>query len=129
MALSRAPMRTALLSFSLLAVVAGAVHAGTILSDDFNYSDGNLSQVSGGLWNPRLPELSHTLNAFQLALPYLEPYFIDAVREGAELVSDPPLKADALAFCAQEANHSRQPKRYCRRSIACRLRARTSSSR
>lgn len=74
----------------------------------------DVERGAGGLWNPRLPELSHTLNAFQLALPYLEPYFIDAVREGAELVSDPQLKADALAFCAQEANHSRQHKRYCR---------------
>lgn len=69
---------------------------------------------SGGLWNPRRPELSHTLNAFQLALPYLEPYFIDAIREAAELITDPKLKADARLFCAQEANHSRQHKRYCR---------------
>src|SRR5262245_28591275 len=69
---------------------------------------------AGGLWNPARPELSHTLNAFQLALPYLEPYFIDAIREGAEHIADPQLKADALAFCAQEANHSRQHKRYCR---------------
>lgn len=69
---------------------------------------------AAGLWNPRRPELSHTLNAFQLALPYLEPYFIDAIREGAELATDPKLKADARAFCAQEANHSRQHKRYCR---------------
>jgi predicted metal-dependent hydrolase len=69
---------------------------------------------AGGLWNPQRPELSHTLNAFQLALPYLEPYFIDAIREGAEHVTDPKLKADALAFCEQEANHSRQHKRYCR---------------
>ena len=45
-------MRTALLSFSLLAAAAGAAHAGTVLSDDFNYSDGNLTQVSGGLWSP-----------------------------------------------------------------------------
>jgi hypothetical protein len=45
-------MRTALLSFSFLAAVTGAVHAGTVLSDDFNYSDGNLTQVSGGLWIP-----------------------------------------------------------------------------
>ncbi|HVW25867.1 MAG TPA: metal-dependent hydrolase [Polyangiaceae bacterium] len=67
----------------------------------------------GGLWNPNLPELSHTLNAFQLALPYLEPYFIDAIRRGAEQLEDGRLKADALAFCAQEANHSRQHKRYC----------------
>jgi hypothetical protein len=35
--------------------------------------------------------------AFQLALPYLEPYFIDAIREGAELVADPKLKAEVLA--------------------------------
>jgi predicted metal-dependent hydrolase len=37
---------------------------------------------AGGLWNPRLPELSHTLNAFQLALPYLEPYFIKCGQGG-----------------------------------------------
>jgi len=45
-------MRIALLSFSLLAAAVGTAHAGTILGDDFNYSDGNLTQVSGGLWNP-----------------------------------------------------------------------------
>jgi len=73
-----------------------------------------VEQGAGGLWNPRRPELSHTLNAFQLALPYLEPYFIDAIRGGAEHVADPKLKAEVLAFCAQEANHSRQHKRYCR---------------
>jgi predicted metal-dependent hydrolase len=69
---------------------------------------------AGGLWNPARPELSHLLNAFQLALPYLEPYFIDAIRQGIEHLEDPVLEADALAFCAQEANHSRQHKRYCR---------------
>jgi predicted metal-dependent hydrolase len=69
---------------------------------------------AGGLWNPARPELSHTLNAFQLSLPYLEPYFIDAIREAADRVADPKLKAEVLAFCSQEANHSRQHKRYCR---------------
>jgi predicted metal-dependent hydrolase len=69
---------------------------------------------SGGLWNPRRPELSHMLNAFQLALPFLEPYFIDAVKEAAARVDEPRLKAEAAAFCAQEANHSRQHQRYCR---------------
>src|SRR5215831_18293641 len=73
-----------------------------------------LERSAGGLWNPARPELSHTLNAFQLALPYLEPYFIDAIRQGLERVEDPALEADALAFCAQEANHSRAHKRYCR---------------
>jgi predicted metal-dependent hydrolase len=72
-----------------------------------------MERSAGGLWNPNLPELSHTLNAFQLALPYLEPYFIDAIRHGVERLPDGQLKADALAFCAQEANHSRQHKRYC----------------
>jgi predicted metal-dependent hydrolase len=66
-----------------------------------------------GIWNPKRPELSHLLNAFQLALPYLEPYFIDAVKRAAESIGDPLLKADAAAFCAQEANHARQHKRYC----------------
>jgi predicted metal-dependent hydrolase len=69
---------------------------------------------AGGLWNAQRPELSHTLNAFQLALPYLEPYFIDAVRQAADRIEDPKLRADAIAFCAQEANHSRQHQRYCR---------------
>lgn len=68
-----------------------------------------------GPWNPARPELSHVLNAFQLALPYLEPYFIDAVRNGIKHVTDPALKEDAVAFCDQEANHSRQHKRYSRK--------------
>jgi predicted metal-dependent hydrolase len=71
-------------------------------------------QGPGGLWNPRLPELSHTLNGFQLALPYLEPYFIDAVRGARERVKDPQLLADIGAFCEQEAHHSRQHRQYCR---------------
>ncbi|HTB71744.1 MAG TPA: metal-dependent hydrolase [Polyangiaceae bacterium] len=68
----------------------------------------------GGLWNARRPELSHMLNAFQLALPYLEPYFIDAIKEASPRLDDPRVKADAAAFCAQEANHARQHKRYSR---------------
>jgi predicted metal-dependent hydrolase len=77
------------------------------LSFDFDH-------CAGGLWNPEQPELSHVLNAFQLALPYLEPYFIDAVKEAAPLLGGSPIRQAALAFCAQEANHSRQHKRYNR---------------
>jgi predicted metal-dependent hydrolase len=69
---------------------------------------------AGGLWNGQRPELSHMLNAFQLALPYLEPYFIDAIKEASARIDDPRIKADAAAFCAQEANHSRQHQRYNR---------------
>lgn len=67
-----------------------------------------------GLWNPRLPELSHTLNGFQLALPYLEPYFIDAIRGARPHIKDAQLLADMEGFCAQEAQHSRQHRLYCR---------------
>jgi len=73
-----------------------------------------VEQSGSGLWNPKLPELSHTLNAFQLALPYLEPYFIDAIKQAQGQIKDPQLAADAYAFCAQEANHAREHKRYCR---------------
>jgi predicted metal-dependent hydrolase len=69
---------------------------------------------AGGLWNPRLPELSHTLNGFQLALPYLEPYFIDAIRGAREHVKDEALLSDMQAFCDQEAHHSRQHRAYGR---------------
>jgi predicted metal-dependent hydrolase len=68
----------------------------------------------GGLWNARMPELSHTLNGFQLALPYLEPYFIDAIRGARAQVKDAKLQADIEGFCAQEAQHSRQHRLYCR---------------
>ncbi|HEX4447934.1 MAG TPA: metal-dependent hydrolase [Polyangiaceae bacterium] len=80
-----------------------------IRSIDFDFDRGR-----GGLWNPRFPEVSHALNAFQLALPYLEPYFIDAIKEAARDIADPRLRADARAFCAQEANHARQHARYNR---------------
>jgi predicted metal-dependent hydrolase len=74
----------------------------------------DVERAAGGIWNPTRPELSHTLNAFQLALPYLEPYFIDAIREASERLDDERLKADAVAFCSQEANHSREHMRYTR---------------
>jgi predicted metal-dependent hydrolase len=76
--------------------------------------DFDVARGRGGLWNPRIPEVSHSLNAFQLALPYLEPYFIEAVKEGVRAVDDPRLRADVRAFCAQEANHARQHTRYNR---------------
>ena len=72
-----------------------------------------VEQGAGGLWNAKRPELSHTLNGFQLALPYLEPFFIDAIKEATPGLSG-PLRDEALAFCAQEANHARQHGRYNR---------------
>jgi predicted metal-dependent hydrolase len=83
----------------------------TIVVRDMTFA---VEQGAGGLWNAKRPELSHTLNAFQLALPYLEPYFIDAVKEATRALGDSRLKDEALAFCGQEANHSRQHGRYNR---------------
>jgi predicted metal-dependent hydrolase len=68
----------------------------------------------GGIWNPRLPELSHTLNGFQLALPYLEPYFIDAVRSANGYIKEERLKEEVRAFCSQEAHHARRHRDYGR---------------
>jgi predicted metal-dependent hydrolase len=68
----------------------------------------------GGIWNPRLPELSHTLNGFQLALPYLEPYFIDAVRSAKDYIKDARLSDEVRAFCSQEAHHARRHRDYGR---------------
>lgn len=73
-----------------------------------------VERESGGVWNNRYPEMCHTLNAFQLALPFLEPYFIDALRGARERIDDLKLAGDVAAFCAQEANHARQHRRYCR---------------
>ena len=83
----------------------------TIVVRDMTFE---VEQGAGGLWNAKRPELSHTLNAFQLALPYLEPYFIDAVKEASGALRDSRLRDEALAFCGQEANHSRQHGRYNR---------------
>jgi len=74
----------------------------------------NAEAAADGPWNPRKPELSHAINAVQLALPYLEPYFIDAIKQAMPYIKSRKLFADAQAFCSQEANHSRQHKRYCR---------------
>jgi uncharacterized protein len=83
----------------------------TIVVRDMTFE---VERGAGGLWNVKRPELSHTLNAFQLALPYLEPYFIDAVKDASSTLQDSRLKDEALAFCSQEANHSRQHGRYNR---------------
>jgi hypothetical protein len=49
---------------------------------------------AGGLSNPRLPELSHTLNGFQLALPYLEPGY------------QPSQDSEPAAFAARQRDNA-----------------------
>jgi len=63
-------------------------------------------------WNPAKPEWSHMVNGASLAMPYLEPYLIQAVRMGMKQSQDPELLALASDYCGQEGQHFRQHKRF-----------------
>jgi predicted metal-dependent hydrolase len=63
-------------------------------------------------WNPRLPVFSHMVNGASLPMPYLEPFLISAIREGAEQVKDEKLRAEARGFIAQEGQHFGHHRRY-----------------
>jgi predicted metal-dependent hydrolase len=71
-----------------------------------------LSEDIPSHWCPEHPEFSHVATSFMAALPYLEPYFIHNIREAAELVNDPQLKAAVDGFINQEARHAQQHKRW-----------------
>lgn len=62
-------------------------------------------------WNPRAPELAYACNAVSLLMPYAEPYFVASVRR---VIPDlePELAATATAFCAQEARHHGEHRRF-----------------
>jgi predicted metal-dependent hydrolase len=57
-------------------------------------------------------EFNHIANAFMQALPYLEPYFINAIREAGERIEDPQLKDEIDAYIAQEARHAQEHRRF-----------------
>jgi uncharacterized protein len=78
----------------------------------------DLSYSKGALWNDEAPEVSYLTNAWALALPYLEPYFITAVRECLPRIQDPRIRADAVAYCAQEAEHAQHHKRFNQRLVS-----------
>jgi predicted metal-dependent hydrolase len=59
-------------------------------------------------WSPEQPEFSHVASAFMAALPYLEPYFIQNIREALPLLADKQIARDARAFIQQEARHAQQ---------------------
>lgn len=63
-------------------------------------------------WIPGQPELAHMINGASLTMPYLEPFLIRTIRESLPLLRDPLLRADALAFIAQEGQHFRAHRRY-----------------
>jgi len=59
-------------------------------------------------WSPEQPEFSHVASAFMAALPYLEPYFIQNLREALPLIADKHIAKDVRAFIQQEARHAQQ---------------------
>lgn len=56
---------------------------------------------------PETPEWGNFVNVITLIAPAFERYFIKAFRTAIPHITDPHLKADAEAFCAQEAQHSK----------------------
>ncbi len=65
-----------------------------------------------GHWNPGSPEFSHIVNAASLAMPYLEPYLIKTMRQARDKITDPKLQKELDLYCAQEATHFRQHKKF-----------------
>lgn len=63
-------------------------------------------------WIPGQPELSQMVNGASLTMPYLEPFLIRTIREALPLLTDARLRADALAFIAQEGQHFRAHRRF-----------------
>ena len=63
-------------------------------------------------WIPGRPELSAMINGASVTMPYLEPFLIRTMREAAEQVDDPQVKADAEAFNKQEGQHFRAHRRF-----------------
>lgn len=68
-------------------------------------------------WNARRPELAFAVNAVSLLMPYAEPYFVRTVR-GVTDELDEPLRSTAVAFCAQEARHHAEHRRFNDRIVA-----------
>jgi predicted metal-dependent hydrolase len=68
-----------------------------------------------GRWNPVRPEFSHIVNAGSLAMPYLEPYLIDTMRQARAKTNDPALIAEIDLYIGQEAAHFRQHQRFNKR--------------
>lgn len=52
------------------------------------------------------------VNGASLAVPYVEPFLIDSIRDALEIIDDPGLQEEARAFNAQEGQQFRQHRRY-----------------
>lgn len=72
----------------------------------------------GGQWNKSRPEFSHIVNAGSLAMPYLEPYLIETMRQARGKTSDPALIREIDLYIGQEAAHFRQHQQFNKRLAA-----------
>ena len=63
-------------------------------------------------WHSGNPAISHFYDALSLTFPDGERFFIDSVRHFESHITDPELRRDVQAFCAQEAIHSREHRSY-----------------
>ena len=73
---------------------------------------GDREKLTNKHWNKDKPEFSHIVNAASLAMPYLEPYLIQSMREARPKISDPILQRDLDLYIIQEATHSKQHKKF-----------------
>ena len=64
------------------------------------------------IWNAAKHEWSHMVNGASLAMPYLEPFLIQTVREANQHVTIDALKNEARGFVSQEAQHYQNHQRY-----------------
>jgi predicted metal-dependent hydrolase len=76
----------------------------------FRYSDS-----LGGIWNKARPEFSHMVNSGSLAMPYLEPFLIETMRQARAKITDPELIAEIDQYVGQEAAHFRQHQQFNKR--------------
>jgi predicted metal-dependent hydrolase len=74
-------------------------------------------------WNPKRPEFSQLVNGGSLAMPYLEPYVIETMRQARAKITDPKLLADVDAYIGQESSHYRQHQLFNQRLAAFGYRA------
>lgn len=57
-------------------------------------------------WHPARPEWSHMITGGSLAMPYLEPFLIDTMRDALEHIDDPGARAKGLPSSRRRASTS-----------------------
>lgn len=69
-------------------------------------------------WHPDGVAVTSYWDQLSVFFPQGETFFVRSVRESARALTDPALKADIAAFCAQEGFHSREHAHYNERLAA-----------